>query len=166
MNIAMKLACVCATFFAVTAGDCQANDAAINPDIQLQNLDRAFEIAAADLGLATVIYNGDCQAGPPASCSFEGAGTMEIRGIAKSLDAPPSNISLFYTADGDPTPFGLNVGLLVSIAEPQLAQSERGKIIAAIMKAAGKGSGLVDGKNAAYSATRIGDVTIVVTEKR
>lgn len=142
-----------------------ANDKTINHAITLANLDRAFEEAAAELGLATVIYNGECDGKEPASCSFLGAGSLEIRGIAASENSPPSNIALWYTADGDATPLAMNIGLLVSIAEPSMKQDSRGKIVSSIIKAVGKGQGLIDGRNADYSVSRIGDTTIVIAEK-
>jgi hypothetical protein len=154
---AMALAATCAS----------ANDKPINNAVVLKNLDTAFEEAAAKLGLATVIYGDNCADGPPASCEFNGEGKLLIRGMADTVDSPPSNISLFYEADGNATPLAKNIGLLVSVAEPQMTQKDRGKIIAKIIQlmANKNGGGLVDGVNADFSATRLGDTTIIVAEK-
>ncbi len=63
--------------------------------------------------------------------------------------------------------FVLNVGLLVSVAEPDMEQDDRGNVIAAILDAAaGKSeSNIIDGVNADFSATLLGDTVIIVTEK-
>lgn len=162
----MKRMLSCLALLAMTA-PAVANDRPINDKIVLRNLDTAFEEAAADLKMMTAIYGGDCTEKSPASCSFEGEGTMEIRGIAATADSPPSNISITYKPDGNPVPFGKNIGFLVSICEPQLPQSQRGKIIASIMQVAGKKKPgpIVEGKNADYAVTDIGGVITVVAEK-
>lgn len=162
----MKRTIACAIFF-VCAFTAQANDKPINDKVILRNLDRAFEIAAADLGTMTVIYENECGEKFPAWCSFYGQGKLEIRGIADTIDSPPSNITITYTPDGDPNPFLLNVGILVSICEPQMKQEERGKIIASIIQIAGKkkeGS-IVEGENCDYSVTDLlGNIMVVAAK--
>ncbi|WP_319519659.1 hypothetical protein [uncultured Martelella sp.] len=152
------------------AGTAQANDQPINPAIKLQNLDTAFERAAAALDTMTTIYAPSCSDGPPASCTFQGYGPLEIHGISDTIDSPPSNISLYWTVsenEDDMKAFVLNVGLLVSVAEPDMEQDDRGNVIAAILDAAaGKSeSNIIDGVNADFSATLLGDTVIIVTEK-
>lgn len=161
----MKLSLIAAAF--MLAGQAAATDRPINEEITLRNLDRAFEMAAAKLGLTTVIYENECFDKKPASCSFHGQGKLEIRGIAADLDSPPSNISILYEPDGDPNPFVMNVGLLVAIAEPAMSEEQRAKIITKIIQAAaGKiKENAFDGENADFSAIRIGDLITVVTER-
>lgn len=145
----------------------QAAENVINDAITLSNLDSAFEKAAAELKMMTVIYLNECSDKNPAWCSFHGKGQLEIRGLADTLDSPPSNISIFYTPDGDPAPFTLNVGLLVSICEPTMKQIERGKIITSLIQvAAGKKEGsIIEGKNCGYTVTNLSGTIIVVAEK-
>ena len=144
-----------------------ASDMPINDKIVLRNLDTAFEQAAADLKLMTAIYGGDCTEKTPASSSFQAEGAMEIRGTAATADSAPTNISILYRPDGNPVPFGKNVGLLVSVCEPALSQKERGKIIGSIMQAAAKKKAgpIVKGKNADFAVTDIGGIIMVVAEK-
>lgn len=154
----------------MATGAAFANDQPINPTVTLENLDRAFELAAGELDTMTTIYSPICSEGPPASCSFQGFGPLEIHGIAESLDAPPSNISLYWQPTEEKKAmdaFVLNVGLLVSVAEPDMDQEQRGQLIADLLATAAgeKDNSIVEGSNADFTATKIGNTVIIVTEK-
>jgi len=156
---------IAAAGFAATSA--HASGVPINDQVKLKQLDRAFEMAAAELKTVTVIYEDQCPDEKPASCSFHGQGQLQILGAADSIDSAPTSITLIYTPDGDPNPFVLNVGLLVSVAEPGMPQDDRAKIITSIVRIAGgqeKGP-IVEGRNAAFSVTDILGSIWVVAEK-
>lgn len=156
---------VAAIAFAATHA--HASSKPINDQVKLSHLDRAFEMAAADLNTATVIYEDKCPDEKPASCSFYGQGQLQILGTADTIDSAPTSITLIYTPDGDPNPFVLNVGLLVSIAEPEMDQEDRAKVITSIVKIAGgqQQGPIVEGENAAFSVTEVLGSIWVVAEK-
>lgn len=144
-----------------------AGERPINDRVVLRDLDSAFELAAAELETSTVIYAGECSEKVPAWCTFNGQGKLEIRGVAETVDSSPTNITITYTPDGNPKPFALNVGLLVSVCEPAMKQEERGRIIASIIQIAGKKKDgpVVAGKNCDYSVTEVLGSIRVIAQK-
>ena len=121
-------------------------------DLILNNLDTAFERAAASVGETVAIYGGECEAGTNVSCSYEVAGPVKVVASGPAEDAPAESISLVYTKTGDAGRLGVYLSLLVVALEPDMTMAQRKTIVTALAKGAVDGMGTASGKNADYSA--------------
>lgn len=143
-----------------------ATERPLTEKIILGEIGRAMEDAAGEFDLATRISAGTCKATLPAFCTFEGEGRIKIVGVARAVDAPPTRVSLVYKPDGLAWPLPLNIGLLISIAEPTMTREDRAELFAKIIEATGRLSSAdtIAGHNAVFSVTTIGTQIVVTAQ--
>lgn len=155
-------------FMAVTIGllglsPAASADRVLVPSVPLKSLDQALEAAASEFELATEISGRGCERTHPATCIFIGEGRLEIRGTADTVDSPPTIITLLYSDHGLPWPLPLNVGLLVSIVEPDLNRDDRFVLTMRILDLAQQKppNDIIYGQNAKFIISESAGRTIV-----
>ena len=123
----------------------------IHDDLIVDNLDTAFERAAATVGEAVAIYGGDCETTSQASCTYEVAGPMKLIGTGPTTDGPAESVSLIYFPNGDAAGVGMYLSLMIVAVEPDMTMAERRTIVTTLAKGAVDGMAAISGRNADYS---------------